>query len=430
MRIGVVILLVCLSSMVTAQSTDTLLVFRMLEKDTASGRMNLRYGLLNHSGKVIIAPTFQAITRLTGNLYYAYSNRKAKLLRGDGSMAFENKFGQIGACGDGLLLVRNALDWRFGYLGTDGWMRVPFRYTIASRFNNGRAAVSEQPVESRLNFGYNTIINKRGEIMYKCEYAIYDQYTPFQYDHTVVANYHYDDQEKPVDQRRIVFGLMNQKGNITIEPTHFTQLRVLYNNLMTFVDSTGQKGLIDGKGKVIQHGEFLAGHYSDGLIVFDRKGKYGYIDTLGQVIIEPQLEDAGPFNHGLALVKKGGKWGYINKQGKWVIKPTYQYATNFRDGYATVNVGGQPREKNKDGSYRHQHRQTYGHNDLQRQLKAVDGGKWMVINTEGKVMLTFHKGEGIPWVHNRHFIEIESTELGANAIGFMNSNGTWIYKHP
>jgi hypothetical protein len=61
--------------------------------------------------------------------------------------------------------------------------------------------------------------------------------------------------------------------------------------------------------------------FSDSLaaVLVDRK--YGYIDTEGDFIIEPQFNDADPFIKGIARVKDGGKHKYITKAGEIFMEP-------------------------------------------------------------------------------------------------------------
>lgn len=49
--------------------------------------------------------------------------------------------------------------------------------------------------------------------------------------------------------------------------------------------------------------------------------KWGYIDTTGKFVINPQFDEARLFQEGLAAVEIGGKWGEIDKTGKIVINP-------------------------------------------------------------------------------------------------------------
>jgi len=74
---------------------------------------------------------------------------------------------------------------------------------------------------------------------------------------------------------------------------------------------------------------------SDGFIRILEKGKIGYADLDGRVVIQPQFECAYPFQQGVAyiceegnLVKEGeheswkeAKWGAINKEGNIIVVP-------------------------------------------------------------------------------------------------------------
>jgi hypothetical protein len=89
------------------------------------------------------------------------------------------------------------------------------------------------------------------------------------------------------------------------------------------------------------------------LIPFEQKGKYGYFDLEGKIVINPQFDFATAFREDLALVKlsgDNGKWGYIDKKGKFVINATYKDDTVFQDGLAwVVTDNAAPSAINKDG---------------------------------------------------------------------------------
>jgi hypothetical protein len=73
----------------------------------------------------------------------------------------------------------------------------------------------------------------------------------------------------------------------------------------------------------------------------NNRGKYGYIDKTGKIIIPPRYMYAELFSEGLAAVKlphsipgMSGIWGYIQKNGEFVIAPMYDNVTPFHDGRA------------------------------------------------------------------------------------------------
>lgn len=76
--------------------------------------------------------------------------------------------------------------------------------------------------------------------------------------------------------------------------------------------------------------------YSEGLAVVKKFGKYGYIDTKGDLVIPMMYEEAESFSEGLAAVKKDGHYGFIDKKGKTIIPFEYTMAFQFSEGLAAV----------------------------------------------------------------------------------------------
>src|SRR6201988_765828 len=79
----------------------------------------------------------------------------------------------------------------------------------------------------------------------------------------------------------------------------------------------------------------------EALYPFADKGKYGYINKTGKVIIPAQFEFADKFYEGLAVVKQGGKRGFIDPAGKMVIPAQYDSKVDgyFSEGVACVKKG-------------------------------------------------------------------------------------------
>ena len=56
----------------------------------------------------------------------------------------------------------------------------------------------------------------------------------------------------------------------------------------------------------------------------DEQGQWGFIDKLGNVVVDYQYEKVTEVNeYGYAGVKKDEKWGVVDSQGKVVLEPTY-----------------------------------------------------------------------------------------------------------
>lgn len=70
-----------------------------------------------------------------------------------------------------------------------------------------------------------------------------------------------------------------------------------------------------------------------------KNGKWGFIGTDGNFVIEPQYENAKSFSGGLAPVDTGNGWGYINEENQLVIADDFSDAGNFIQGIAPVKYG-------------------------------------------------------------------------------------------
>lgn len=71
-----------------------------------------------------------------------------------------------------------------------------------------------------------------------------------------------------------------------------------------------------------------------------QNGKYCLIDTKGQQVGSETWEDADAFNADLvAAVCKDGKWGFVNTEGEVVVPYQYFEAKSFSNGFAAVRTG-------------------------------------------------------------------------------------------
>jgi hypothetical protein len=76
-------------------------------------------------------------------------------------------------------------------------------------------------------------------------------------------------------------------------------------------------GCINKSGNFIVNPQFYRNpsDFKYDVTPIEQDGKWGYIDTTGRFIIEPQFEDARSFKDGVASVRKNDKWVLIDKSG-------------------------------------------------------------------------------------------------------------------
>lgn len=136
-----------------------------------------------------------------------------------------------------------------------------------------------------------------------------------------------------------LWGLIDFQGNWMISPAQsgagsFNDGIAKSTNLAYFIDKKGNKlvEFTDDRQEA-----------SEGLVSFvivdpkTKKEKWGFKNTSGKVIIQPQFDTVGKFVEGLAVVEKNGKLGMINKQNKLVVPYKYFYISDMKDGVAIVS---------------------------------------------------------------------------------------------
>ena len=68
---------------------------------------------------------------------------------------------------------------------------------------------------------------------------------------------------------------------------------------------------------------------NDGLCCYKAQGKFGFVDSVGNVVVPPIYEEVlgdNDFHDGIAWVKKDSLWGSINRRGEVVVPYTYKFA--------------------------------------------------------------------------------------------------------
>lgn len=109
-------------------------------------------------------------------------------------------------------------------------------------------------------------------------------------------------------------------------------------------DAKGETGVIDTSGKtVIELRESpRTVDFTDGAIAYRYATESVYFDTTGKETGTYEGA-AGFFSNGLLRVQRGGRWGYINTKGELAIPARFADAGDFIDGRALV--------KQMDGTY-------------------------------------------------------------------------------
>lgn len=127
----------------------------------------------------------------------------------------------------------------------------------------------------------------------------------------------------------------------------------------------------------------------DFLFAITEYGKWGYMDTLGKVVIPPKYEEAHDFSEGLGLVRENGLYGFINKKGIFQIQPQYYYAYPFHNGFALVfSKYGNPDyiEKSSKIAFKSDYKEAKSFFNGLAVVKTFTD-KYGMINSEGNLFL-------------------------------------------
>lgn len=141
-------------------------------------------------------------------------------------------------------------------------------------------------------------------------------------------------------ERNNKFGALNYEGKLTVSRL-YTKLSEFNGN-----HAIGMKGrtyyIVSNKGEETKL-EFKKTreirHFSEGLAAIKIGSAFGFIDTLGQMIIEPIYYSVGRFNGGIAWAKNpNGRLGYINKLGEWILEPIFIMGEDYDEESGLARV--------------------------------------------------------------------------------------------
>ncbi len=187
-------------------------------------------------------------------------------------------------------------------------------------------------------------------------------------------------------------------------------------------------------------------------------GKWGYINSKGQIAVKPAFDDARPISNGMAAVRVGTLWGYvnaatsslaiepmftiagdfgddlapvqlpgqpygyINKGGDFVVEPGFDFASPFSEGLAAVRTDGLWGYIKNDGSFllEPKYSSARAFSDGLAAVESFDG--WIYINTSGSEVInpTFRIASAGEFVDG--IAPIQTTE----GWGFINKSGNLV----
>lgn len=73
--------------------------------------------------------------------------------------------------------------------------------------------------------------------------------------------------------------------------------------------------------------------FVDGIAAFEKNGKYGYMDTRGNILVKAKYEYCENFINGVAIVKDSDNYYLIGRNGKKIINSGFEYISSYDNKY-------------------------------------------------------------------------------------------------
>lgn len=292
---------------------DTLNFIKLQREREINGVVSTTVGICNYQGRILIPLIYRQIGKFTNGLF----------------PALDNKY--------------------WGYLTTEGEKSIAFFYDTYSPFVAGLAAIYKN--------GMVGIIDTRSN------WIAYPEYDKVQYVNDSVW----------IWRKNGVSGFYSIPEKKEFKPI-FEFLEILSPNFIRFTEnnkcglvSSQRQSILKAEWDIIEVFEdekiiiaaknnyysifYLNGNlkvfmnypfsqfdpYKDGMAMVVQKGKYGFIDKDGLLLVSTQYDEARPFKNGLAAIKIGNNWGFIDKNEHFVANPFYDEVKDF-DAKAAIVI--------------------------------------------------------------------------------------------
>lgn len=244
------------------------------------------YGLIDRLGNYKVRPKFQEMHPFKNGMYLVKIDFKWGIIDSEGTYLIEPSYDNIDYVGDDRFRVW--VNGKYGFIDSSGQylMKPRFSKTRLCKFQNGL-------IEIRDTDGKSGFVDLNGNLVINPQ---------FDYTH----NFNNGVAAVCINEK---FGIIDKIGNFLVEP--------IYNE--------------------IENG------FSCGLAFAKKNGKYGFVDSNGDPVIDFKFDDAWYFQNSLAKVEINDKWGLIDTTGNWRIKPKFEEIDDLSaDGKLLyrVNING------------------------------------------------------------------------------------------
>ncbi len=287
-------------------------------------RVGGKFGYIDRSGRLAVPAQYKRAGDFSEGRAPVHSGDLVGYIDRTGKMVIPAKYADAGPFSAGLARVREEGRSHVGFINVLGETVVPPKFDSATDFHDGLAAV-----ELGDKWGY---IDVQGEwvISPRFESAL-----PFSDGLAAVR-------PGPCASRRCT-QIIDTSGAVVISSVQLASDRSGFSEGMAVVlDESTRQVFIDKTGRPTATAFQQATSFAGGLAaVRTEDGKWGYVNTQGELTIRPRYEQTLPFSDGRGQFLEGGLWGYVDHTGQVVIPPRFHRADAFSEGLAAVCVSAE-----------------------------------------------------------------------------------------
>jgi hypothetical protein len=275
-----------------------------------------KWGYLDTSGRLAIAPAFDWAGAFREGLAPVATDSGYGFIDTAGLPVGPRDFHDVRAFSEGYAAVRvgDREDGAWGFLDRRGRLAIPPLFAnVVHGFSEGRAAVqvgAEPPyktgfIDSSGGFAVDTLFDAAGDFSEGLAPVGRGEY----------GGAHFLG----------VWGYIDSSGRLAIPLAYSAagdfQDGAALVRMRSAPGGTGHGCLIGRSGNILRafpDSMEILPPVAAGMISFRLRGRYGYLDTAGEVAIPARFLEAGPFHHGWARARIGPErqgWIFINKDG-------------------------------------------------------------------------------------------------------------------
>jgi hypothetical protein len=341
-----------------------------------------RWGYIDDLGRVVITPQFDWASDFFDDraAVAVRSPEKSGYIRPDGSWAVVLPRGAFPATGFSEGRAWFSSQNRMGCVDADGRIVIPAQYDRAGEFSEGLAVVTEGGPKWHLGLMTRGAEEKHGFVDQSGKVVI-----PLQY---ASASRFGDGLACTRRPGASSFDYINRSGKVVFsidglpgEPQFYVGYASGFSGGRAVVSFDGVSSvkpfasLIDRDGRLIgpQKTYEAVALVSEGLARVKIRGKIGYANIAGQLVVPATFDDGGDFHGNRCRVRIGPAWQYVDGLGKVVAKNSrgseaaWNDAEDFHGSLARVHVGGQFQESGHAAAW-------------------WRAGRWLYIDKNGKVV--------------------------------------------